>query len=420
MKGDSKINMRMYTATDTNKSWEEINFYKAEMSVKKLQVRIAKAFINNEFEKMASLQHKLIHSFYAKAIAVKIVTSNKGKYTPGIDEVIWLNPIDKFNAISLLRRRGYEPMPLKRVYIQKDNGKFRPLGIPTMKDRAMQTLYGFSLEPISVMSADSASFAYLPNRSARKAIIRMHNILWNNMNYGFIMKTDVKSCFDSINHEWILKHIPMDKKILLKFLKCGYIDNSTFHLTDKGVPQGGCISSLICNMTLDGLEKLLDESFGKYVSFIRYADDMLIFGESTKFLMQEVTPVINTFLSERGLTLSEEKTNFYSVYDKVPFLGWEVYKSGDKIIPVPSRKSIDKVLNKVMKICQEYETLPYKELCNKLSQIVRGWVNYYIGIAPVQSLYGVEFEIVNLLSSLTGCNPAGFISNLFAKLTYNL
>ncbi len=408
--------MKMCTTSNTIQNWLEINFREAEKCVKKLQKRIAMAFHNDDFDKMTFLQHQLIHSFYAKALAVKYVTSNRGKLTPGIDGIIWNTPDDKWNAIAMMQHRGYKPKPLKRIYIPKANGKLRPLSIPTMKDRAMQTLYKFALEPIGELTADKYSFAFLPNRSAKDAIVRMRDVLLKNPDFQWIMKADIKACFDNISHEWILEHIPMDKVVLRQFLKCGYIENSIYHLTDKGVPQGGCISCVICNMVLDGLEGLLEEHFGHSVSMVRYADDIIIAGKSQPFLVQAVTPVLDDFLMERGLTLSKEKTDYLSVFHRIPFLGWEIYKDGYDIICRPPKKKIDTLLSRISHTWYKYYYDSDQRLCKKLSQQIRGWLNYYNGIAPLQSLNGVEFEIVMLLNSLTGDNRlAGFVGNIFSK-----
>lgn len=152
------------------KSWKDIDFGTAEYEVKKLQMRIAKAVKENRVGKIKSLQWTLTHSFYAKAIAVKRVTENKGKRTPGVDGVCWISNEDKFNAIFTLQRRGYQPQPLRRIYIPKKNGKKRPLSIPTMKDRAMQTLHKMALEPVTETLADGTSYGFRPNRCVQDAI----------------------------------------------------------------------------------------------------------------------------------------------------------------------------------------------------------------------------------------------------------
>jgi RNA-directed DNA polymerase len=130
-------------------SWHQINWSKAHQDVRRVQLRIAKATREGNLRKVKSLQRLLTHSFHAKALAVKRVTENQGKATPGVDGQTWSTPNAKFQAISSLKRKGYHPLPLRRVYIPKSNGKKRPLGIPTMKDRAMQALYKLALEPVA-------------------------------------------------------------------------------------------------------------------------------------------------------------------------------------------------------------------------------------------------------------------------------
>ena len=143
------MNGKPCASSDRAQNWESIDWNKASAYVKKLQMRIVKAQKEGHYSKVKSLQWLLTHSFYAKALAVKRVTSNKGKRTSGVDHELWLTPQAKFNAIAKLTRRGYRPQPLRRHYIAKKNGKMRPLGIPTMTDRAMQTLYNFAVEPIA-------------------------------------------------------------------------------------------------------------------------------------------------------------------------------------------------------------------------------------------------------------------------------
>lgn len=395
-----KTSIEKCATADIIHRWEDIDFRKAEKYVKKLQKRLAAAYCKNELDKVEFLQHTMVHSFYPKALAVKFVTSNRGKNTPGVDGELWELPRDKYDAMSLLCRRGYKPLPLKRVYIPKGDGRFRPLSIPTMKDRAMQTLYRFTLEPIGWMTADVGSFAYLPNRSAKGAIIHIGELL-SNTDFRWVMKADIKACFDNISHEWIMEHIPMDKVILRKFLKCGYVDGLTCYPTERGVPQGGCISSTICNMTLDGLEKLLEQRFGQSVRLIRYADDIAIVAKSRLNLVQAVTPVMEEFLFERGLSISKEKTGYYPVQEEFSFLGYNLSKRGNDFIAVPSRKRIDSLLNKVTVICDPHQQLSDGMRCEQLKQRIRGWMNYYVGVVPIQSLLGVEFEVEMLINHLT-------------------
>ena len=154
----------------SNDCWHTIDWKLCHQRVKKLQVRIAKATLNGNVRQVKKLQRMLVRSFSAKALAVKRVTENRGKKTPGVDKVLWNTPNLKWDAIQSLTSKGYKPMPLRRVHIPKANGKKRPLGIPTMRDRTMQALYLFALEPVSETTADRNSYGFRPHRNCADAI----------------------------------------------------------------------------------------------------------------------------------------------------------------------------------------------------------------------------------------------------------
>ena len=301
--------------------WDSIDWTKAELAVRKLQARIVKAQKDGRHNKMKALQWTLTHTFYAKALAVKRVTSNGGGNTPGVDMETWDKPETKMQAINDLRRRGYQPKPLRRVHIKKSNGKLRPLGIPTMKDRAMQALYLMALEPVSETTADTRSYGFRKERRCMDAVMQCHNILRKGYSPEWILEGDIKGCFDHISHEWLLANIPMDKAMLRKWLKCGYIFNKQMFPTEEGTPQGGIISPTLANMALDGLQKVLAERYkrrtikGKHyspmVNLVRYADDFIITCENRETLENEIKPLVAEFMAERGLTLSEEKLDPY-------------------------------------------------------------------------------------------------------------
>src|SRR5208282_3683721 len=200
-----------------------------------------KATREGRWGKVKALQRLLTHSFAAKALAVKRVTENQGKETSGVDGRIWSTPAAKLKAIESLQRRGYRPQPLRRVYIPKANGNLRPLGIPTMKDRAMQALYLQALEPIAETTADPNSYGFRPKRSTADALQQCFNVLCRACSPQWVLEGDIKGCFDHISHEWILKHVLTDKVVLQKWLKAGYIENRTLFPTEAGTPQGGII-----------------------------------------------------------------------------------------------------------------------------------------------------------------------------------
>ncbi len=244
-------------------NWHAIDWQAVNQEVKRLQVRIVKAQQQGKWGKVKALQHLLTHSFSGKALAVKRVTENQGKRTPGVDGEIWNTPQKKAKAVETLTQRGYRPRPLKRIYIPKSNGGKRPLSIPTMKDRAMQALYLLALDPIAETLADPNSYGFRKERGPADAIDQCHTVLSNRAGAEWILEGDIKACFDKISHTWLEAHIPMDKSILRKWLKAGYREKRVLSPTVEGTPQGGICSPVIANLALDGLEAKLREKYPK-------------------------------------------------------------------------------------------------------------------------------------------------------------
>lgn len=371
--------------------WDNIDWKEAEMRVNRLQIRIAKATKEKDWNLIKRLQYLLTHSFYAKAIAVKAVTGNKGKRTAGIDGEIWQSPTAKMKAVLSLTDKNYKAKPLKRIYIPKPGKKKkRPLSIPTMYDRSMQALYAMALSPVAETLADTTSFGFRKYRNTHDACTYAFLTLNGKSSAKWVLEADIKACFDTISHEWLIEHIPMDKSILKQFLKAGYIFNRNLFPTDRGAAQGGIISPILANMTLDGIEAMLAETFWKCpkgkinkrtcntekVNLTRYADDLIITAKSKETALK-VKILLVKFLNKRGLELSEEKTKITNINNGFDFLGWTFRKFRGILLIKPSEESINRLNEKVGTIIHKAKAWKQVNLIQKINPILRGWANYH-------------------------------------------
>jgi RNA-directed DNA polymerase len=189
------VEQSMCAASGPEAQWEQVNWSQCEQKVRSLQARIVKATKEGRHGRVKALQWLLTHSFHGRALAVKRVTHNKGKNTPGVDGAIWSTPASRYEAIDMLRRRGYQPQPLRRVFIPKSNGKLRPLGIPTMKDRAMQALYLLALLPVAETTGDLNSYGFRPERSTADAIDYCFCVLGRKDSAPWVLEGDIRGCF---------------------------------------------------------------------------------------------------------------------------------------------------------------------------------------------------------------------------------
>jgi RNA-directed DNA polymerase len=357
-------------------------------------MRIVKAQQVGRWNKVKVLQRLLTSSFSGKALAVKRVTENEGKRTSGVDRQLWSTPESKSHAVQNLSRRGYKPLPLRRVYIPKSRTKMRPLGIPTMKDRAMEALHLLALEPISETTADRNSYGFRPERATHDAIEQCFKILSRKASGQWIFEGDIRGCFDNINHEWLIDNIPMDKKILLQWLKAGYIHKRILYPTEAGTPQGGVCSATLANMTLDGLEfELKKFHLQDKVHMVRYADDFIITGNSKELLENEVKPLVEKFLSARGLELSPEKTGITHIDEGFDFLGVNIRKYNGKLLIKPSKKNVKAFLDKVRNAIRDNKTAKQINLITLLNPIIRGWANYHKSVVAKETFKRVDREI---------------------------
>ncbi len=384
-------------------TWDGINWANVQRHVRGLQTRIVKAAQGGRHNQVKALQWLLTHSFSGKALAVKRVTENKGKNTPGVDKVTWKTPVAKTNAIASLKRRGYSPLPLRRVFILKKNGKPRPLGIPVMKCRAMQALHLLALEPIAETTADLNSYGFRPERSTADAGEQCFISLARKVNAEWVLEADIQGCFDKISHDWMIANIPTDKAILRKWLKAGFVYQNELFPTDAGTPQGGIISPVAANMTLDGLEAMLAEKFprakktGLKMNMVRYADDFIITGYSKEWLEQEVKPAVVEFLAERGLVLSPEKTKITHIGAGFDFLGWNIRKYHGKLLTKPSKANVRAHLDKIREIIKANATAKQVNVIRLLNPVLRGWANYHRHVVAKETFARVDANVWSML-----------------------
>jgi RNA-directed DNA polymerase len=288
------------------------------------------------------------------------------------------------------------------VYIEKrGTTALRPLGIPVMADRAMQALYLQALNPVAETTGDESSYGFRPERSTADAIEQCFTLLAKKGSPQWILEGDIASCFDRISHDWLLGHVPMETGILRKWLKAGFMDKSVYYPTEDGTPQGGIASPVLANMALDGLQRVLRDRFPRLpsgstlhrVNVVRYADDFIVTGDSQEILADEVKPLVERFLRERGLELSKEKTAITHIKTGFDFLGQTVRKYDGKLLITPSKKRVNSFLREVRRLIKANKAIAAGALIRQLNPVIRGWVYYHRRVVSSASFAYVDREI---------------------------
>lgn len=379
--------------------WHDIDWCRVQRNVRGMQVRIAKACREGEWRRVKALQRMLTRSKSARYLAVRRVTENQGKRTAGVDRVLWDTPDAKWKAAQGLKQRGYQPRPLRRVFIPKTNGKERPLGIPTMTDRAMQALYLLALAPIAETTGDPNSYGFRIERSTADAMGQLFISLSKKASAQWVLEADILGCFDHINHDWLIANVPTDKAVLRKWLKAGVVHKGQLQATDAGTPQGGIISPTLANMVLDGLESQLKQHLGVTrakklkVNVVRYADDFVITGDSPELLESEVKPWVEQFLAVRGLRLSPEKTQIVHIDQGFDFLGWNFRKYNGKLLIKPSKKNVKAFYRKVKEVIDTHKTARQEDLIRLLNPMLRGWALYHQPVVAKQAYSRMDYRV---------------------------
>ena len=393
-------------------NWHDLDWATIQQAVRKTQLKIAQATQEGNWRRVKRLQRMLTYSFYGRCLAVRRVTENRGRKTPGVDGETWGSPQAKLRAVGgLSKQRGYRPKPLRRVWIPKP-GKHerRPLGIPTMLDRAMQALHLQALEPVIESTSDPKSYGFRPDRSTADAMVELFHLLAPEVAPVWVLEGDIKGFFDNINHEWLCRNVPMDTKVLRKWLKAGVIDRRQLMATEAGTPQGGIISPCLANATLNGLETQLKRHLAKKlgikkaektkVQCVRYADDFVILAASKELLEEEVKPWVEQFLSVRGVELSREKTHITHIHQGFDFLGWNFRKyvpksprRKAKLLIKPSKKNASAFYRKVREIIKGSGAMTQEALIGQLNPVLKGWAQYHSPVVAKQTFSRLDHLI---------------------------
>jgi RNA-directed DNA polymerase len=411
------------TLNNQTVEWKDLNWRKLERVTFKLQKRIFQASSRGDVKAVRKLQKTLINSWSAKCIAVRRVTQdNQGKNTAGVDGIKTLNPKQRMNLVGKLKLTN-KVKPTRRVNIPKPGTtETRPLGIPTINDRALQALVKLALEPEWEARFEPNSYGFRPGRSCHDAI----EAIFNNIRYKskYVFDADISKCFDRINQKALISKIhtyPTLSRLIKTWLKAGYCDGKDLFPTNEGTPQGGVISPLLANIALHGMEnrviqyaetlKGCKRTNRNALSLIRYADDFVIIHEDLN-IVKKCQEIIAEWLSDMGLELKPSKTKLTHTLNEIDgnvgfdFLGFHIQQRitgnyrcanntngkplGFKTLITPSKAKIKTHLVKIAEVIDTHKTAPQAALISNLNPIIRGWSNYYSTVVSKETFGKVD------------------------------
>lgn len=386
-------------------TWSNFNRRKAENEVRRQQRRIYKATKEGNFRKVKAVQQTLVKTLAARFMAVHRVTSSSGSYTPGIDGVAGLDKVEKWNLVIELRDmlRNYKPSPVRTVHIPKPDGSMRKLGIPTIRDRAMQALVLLAMEPVWEAKFEPNSFGFRPGRSPIDAVQYIGRMFVPKKNKrphpGWVLDADITKCFDNIDHEALMEKLKGNPfaGFIRSWLESGAISHVGFSPSLKGTPQGGVISPLLANIALDGMERLFGiyTKTGNYyqpsaragknkgVALFRFADDFIVLAPSKDSLLNHVIPTIKAFLAKIGLDLNKAKTRVVNVSDGFDFLGFHFrrfYRKNGAVktfLYQPRRDRLDLFLRGIKFWLRKNLHASVQDVIAELNRKIRGFCNYF-------------------------------------------
>jgi RNA-directed DNA polymerase len=394
----------------TANNYKSINWELCNRTLLARQYEILIAFRNGDKNLVLKLQHELTRSFAARALAVRKITSNKGKNTPGVDNILLNTDNLKMQCINKLKNlKNYKATPVKRTYIKKKaSGSLRPLGIPTFFDRAVQTLHLFTIEPIMEELSCTRAYGFRIGKSLHDNASYLFLVLASyTATRRFVLNADISKFFDTVSHEWLKNNVLMNKKVLSEFLNAGFIDLNIRHNTTIGFPQGSPISPALANITLSGLQNLLGPEF----LCTRYADDFVVLGKSELQLKTTATNLINEFLNPRGLQLNAEKTTVAKIEHGFDFLGLNFREYADPtrvkgtkqgiLLIKPQRSKVllfIKDCTNLIKLHKNSKTVLL--LINKLNQKLRGFAEHYRRYVSKQTFTYINYRLFKAIYAM--------------------
>ena len=378
--GMGKDVLRRVKRSNLTSLWESIDWKEAERSLAEMQCILAKCAYRRNLQEIETWQKRIVMSLDAKLLAVRHTCNMAGS---GVDCIQWKTPHEKMSAALALSSKGYRAMPSRLLLLISKSGKQRRIHVETYFDRAMQCLYAYALDPIAESWGDRASFAYRKGRSLfdvdeyiKKGLSGKNAPVW-------VLIADVKKCYETISHEWILQNIPSSTFMMKQFLQAGYVFGGELFPMDMGIGIGCTLSPIIANMTLDGLQdyvyaKLYPEGTPKdYANgrMVRYADDIIFFARSEQ-TAHRIKDITEEFLDERGLVLAEDKSWILNVEEEFTFMSRTYYKQGDEVRSRPSEASIARFMDKMRETIEGFHG-SQRALIEKLNHKIDGWTSYH-------------------------------------------